>query len=74
MCGFRNRSLNTLDGLFSDEQRVDVLMNNAAILAVPQGKTVDGFETQFATNVLGKTYFLNHYFLKKPNVPQNVQA
>lgn len=33
--------------------RLDVLMNNAGIMAIPQGKTVDGFETQFGTNHLG---------------------
>ena len=36
-----------------DEAKVDVLMNNAGILMPPQGKTVDGFELQFGTNVLG---------------------
>ena len=29
-------------------------MNNAGVMMLPQGKTVDGFETQFATNVLGE--------------------
>jgi NAD(P)-dependent dehydrogenase (short-subunit alcohol dehydrogenase family) len=32
---------------------VDVLINNAGIMAVPQGKTVDGFELQLGTNHLG---------------------
>lgn len=34
-------------------QRLDVLLNNAGIMAIPQGKTVDGFEIQFGTNHLG---------------------
>ena len=43
------------------EPKVDVLMNNAGVMMLPQGKTVDGFETQFATNVLGEqTFFLCH--------------
>jgi NAD(P)-dependent dehydrogenase (short-subunit alcohol dehydrogenase family) len=33
--------------------RVDVLVNNAGIMAVPYAKTVDGFESQIGTNHLG---------------------
>ncbi len=33
--------------------RVDVLVNNAGLMAVPQRKTADGFEMQFGTNHLG---------------------
>ena len=32
---------------------LDVLVNNAGIMAVPQGRTVDGFERQLGTNHLG---------------------
>ncbi|EJD38702.1 NAD(P)-binding protein [Auricularia subglabra TFB-10046 SS5] len=32
---------------------IDVLINNAGVLATPFGKTVDGIEQQFATNHLG---------------------
>jgi hypothetical protein len=34
-------------------RRLNGLLNNAGIMAVPAGKTVDGFETQFGTNHLG---------------------
>jgi NAD(P)-dependent dehydrogenase (short-subunit alcohol dehydrogenase family) len=33
--------------------RLDILINNAGIMRVPYGKTVDGFELHFATNYLG---------------------
>jgi NAD(P)-dependent dehydrogenase (short-subunit alcohol dehydrogenase family) len=32
---------------------VDLLINNAGIMAVPEGKTADGFESQIGTNHLG---------------------
>src|ERR1700712_3738754 len=32
---------------------VDLLINNAGIMAVPQGRTTDGFELQIGTNHLG---------------------
>lgn len=38
------------DGMDSD---VDVLINNAGLMAIPQSKTKDGFEMQIGTNHLG---------------------
>lgn len=35
------------------DRPVDVLVNNAGLMAVPHSRTADGFETQFGTNHLG---------------------
>ena len=45
------------DELGSRVDKVDVLMNNAGIMAVPYAPTVDGFESQFGTNHLGHFAF-----------------
>lgn len=36
-----------------DHDRIDVLINNAGIMACPQASTVDGFELQIGTNHVG---------------------
>ncbi len=41
------------DEFASHYNRLDILINNAGIMAIPFGKTADGFETQFGTNHLG---------------------
>jgi len=41
------------------EESIDIVINNAAIMANPFEKTVDGFESQFATNHLGPFLFTN---------------
>ncbi len=41
------------DAYLADHDAVDVLMNNAGVMACPFGRTADGFETQFGTNHLG---------------------
>jgi NAD(P)-dependent dehydrogenase (short-subunit alcohol dehydrogenase family) len=38
----------------------EVVIANAGVMACPQGKTRDGFETQFGTNHLGHFVFVNH--------------
>ena len=40
-------------GLSDELEHLDVLMNNAGIMAVPKGTTADGFESQLGTNHLG---------------------
>ncbi len=44
-------------------EKIDVLINNAGIMATPQGTTTDGFESQFGTNHLG------HFALTKGLMP-----
>ncbi len=43
--------------------KIDLLINNAGIMATPFGKTSDGFESQFGTNHLG------HFVLTKNLMP-----
>jgi NAD(P)-dependent dehydrogenase (short-subunit alcohol dehydrogenase family) len=47
------------DALVADGRKFDVVIANAGIMAVPQGKTKDGFEMQFGTNYLGHFVLLN---------------
>ncbi|KAK5328699.1 hypothetical protein LTR93_002484 [Exophiala xenobiotica] len=49
------------DSFLSENDRLDVLVNNAGIMAHPHGVTKDGYELQFGTNYLGPallTYLL----------------
>ncbi|SDK60345.1 oxidoreductase [Streptomyces indicus] len=45
-------SVREFAGAFADG-RLDLLVNNAGVMALPYAKTVDGFETQFGVNHLG---------------------
>lgn len=40
--------------------RIDILMCNAGVMALPQGTTVDGFDTQMGINVLGHWALISH--------------
>ena len=41
------------EGMLADVVAVDVLVDNAGVMAVPEGRTRDGFELQIGTNHLG---------------------
>lgn len=47
------------DALLADGRPIDVVINNAGVMATPFGHTVDGFETQFGTNHLGHFLLVN---------------
>jgi len=46
-----------------EHDRVDILLNNAGLMATPAGQTKDGFETQVGTNHLG------HFVLTQELMP-----
>ncbi|MFC7494225.1 MULTISPECIES: oxidoreductase [unclassified Nocardioides] len=56
--------LTSVRAFAADVGPVDVLINNAGVLAVPYARTVDGFETHLATNHLG------HYALTNLLLPR----
>lgn len=58
-----NRAGQTVNG-WADVPYIDVLVNNAGIMACPYAKTEDGLERQFATSHVGPFLFTN-LILKK---------
>lgn len=42
---------------------MDVLINNAAVMRCPPGKTEDGFDMQLGVNYLGKSAALNYIII-----------
>lgn len=47
------------DHLCADGAKFDLLIANAGVMATPEGRTPDGFETQFAANHLGHFVLVN---------------
>jgi NAD(P)-dependent dehydrogenase (short-subunit alcohol dehydrogenase family) len=41
------------DAILAAHPAVDILLNNAGLMAMPEGRTTDGFETQLGVNHLG---------------------
>ena len=58
-CAFGSRSAISRHSAARSLQPFDVIIANAGVMACPQGKTADGFETQFGTNHLGHFVFVN---------------
>ncbi len=57
-------SIHDAAALVQQEQRLDVLVNNAGIMMPPREVTIDGFESQFGVNHLG-TFALTGLLLEK---------
>lgn len=47
------------DKLLAEGRRFDAIIANAGVMATPFGRTIDGFEIQFATNYLGHFALIN---------------
>jgi NAD(P)-dependent dehydrogenase (short-subunit alcohol dehydrogenase family) len=48
------------DEFLAKHDKLDILINNAGLMATPPGKTTQGFETQFGVNHLGHFAFTSH--------------
>ena len=55
--------------LAADHQRLDLLVNNAGLMAVDEGRTADGFETQLGVNHLGHFALTSHLLPLLADVP-----
>ena len=56
------------EGVVRDHDHVDLLINNAGVMATPRTETADGFELQFGTNHLG------HFALTAQLMPALLRA
>ncbi|MBI1250428.1 MAG: SDR family NAD(P)-dependent oxidoreductase [Alphaproteobacteria bacterium] len=61
------------DQLLAKGEKFDIVIANAGVMACPNGKTADGFETQLGTNHLGHFVFVNH-LIPLINAPGRIVA
>lgn len=54
--------------ILDEEERIDLLINNAGVCGCPQGLTEDGYEIQLATNHLG------HFLLTLLLLPRIIRS
>jgi len=59
---------NFAERLSPELDRLDLLINNAGVMAIPRAESVDGYEMQFATNHLG------HFLLTGLMLPRLLQS
>jgi len=60
------------DAFLSENDRLDLLINNAGVFAPPPGLTTDGYEIQFGTNYMGQHCLLGYCYrplIIKPPIP-----
>jgi len=56
------------DRVLADHRQIDILVNNAGLMAIPERRTVDGFEMQLGVNHLG------HFALTAQLLPALLRA
>jgi NAD(P)-dependent dehydrogenase (short-subunit alcohol dehydrogenase family) len=57
------------DDFIAEHERLDILINNAGVMAIPYQQTADGFEMQFGTNHLGHFALTGRLFPLLQNTP-----
>lgn len=48
------------DAITASHERIDILLNNAGLMAMPERQAADGFEMQFGVNHLGHWALTSH--------------